>query len=60
MQRYFVKNIQDDKVILGLEDSYHIKRVMRMKIGDKVEIVYQGKVYLGQIESLSEQVQEKN
>lgn len=59
MQRYFVENIQEDKVILGLEDSHHIKTVMRMKIGDKVEIVYQEKVYLGQIESLSEQVQAK-
>ena len=59
MQRYFVKNIQDDKVILGTEDSYHIKRVMRMKIGDKIEIVYQEKVYLGQIEALDDQVQVK-
>lgn len=59
MQRYFVKNIQDDKVILGTEDSYHIKRVMRMKIGDKIEIVYQEKVYLGQIEALDDQVQAK-
>ena len=59
MQRYFVKNIQEDKVILGTEDSYHIKRVMRMKIGDKIEIVYQEKVYLGQIEALDDQVQAK-
>ncbi len=59
MQRYFVKNIQDNKVILGTEDSYHIKRVMRMKIGDKIEIVYQEKVYLGQIEALDDQVQAK-
>lgn len=59
MQRYFVKNIQEDKVILGTEDSYHIKRVMRMKIGDKIEIVYQEKVYLGQIEALDDQVQVK-
>lgn len=59
MHRYFVKNIQEDKVILGTEDSYHIKRVMRMKIGDKIEIVYQEKVYLGQIEALDDQVQAK-
>ena len=59
MQRYFVKNIQEDKVILRTEDSYHIKRVMRMKIGDKIEIVYQEKVYLGQIEALDDQVQAK-
>lgn len=59
MQRYFLKNIQEDKVILGTEDSYHIKRVMRMKIGDKIEIVYQEKVYLGQIEALDDQVQAK-
>ena len=59
MQRYFVKNIQEDKVILGTEDSYHIKRVMRMKIGDKIEIDYQEKDYLDQIEALDDQVQAK-
>ena len=59
MQRYFVENIQGDKVILCHEDSYHIKRVMRMKLGEKIELVYQEKAYLGQIESLDDQVQVK-
>lgn len=59
MQRYFVENIQGDIVILSHEDSYHIKRVMRMKLGEKIELVYQEKAYLGQIESLDNQVQVK-
>ena len=59
MQRYFVENIQGDIVILSHEDSYHIKRVMRMKLGEKIELVYQEKAYLGQIESLDKQVQVK-
>ncbi len=59
MQRYFVENIQGDKVILCHEDSYHIKRVMRMKLGEKIVLVYQEKAYLGQIESLDDQVQVK-
>lgn len=46
MQRYFAKNIEDNKITLSNSDMYHIKNVMRMKENDKVEVVYDKKTYL--------------
>lgn len=46
MQRYFAKNIEDNKITLSNSDMHHIKNVMRMKENDKVEIVYDKKTYL--------------
>ncbi len=46
MQRYFVNEQQKDQTfLLGKEDSYHIQKVMRMKVGDLIEVVYQGRVF---------------
>lgn len=41
MQRYFInKNqIKNNQVIMSINDSYHIDKVMRMKINDKIVIV---------------------
>lgn len=49
MQRYFAK----DKYILEDSDIHHIKSVMRMRIGDKIEVVYDNKLYIGKITSLN-------
>ena len=38
MQRYFAK-VVDNRVILSDSDIHHIKNVMRMNIGDKIEVV---------------------
>lgn len=46
MQRYFAKNIKENKIILSNSDMHHIKNVMRMKENDKVEVVYDKKIYL--------------
>ena len=46
MQRYFAKNIEDNKITLSNSDMHHIKNVMRMKENDKVEVVYDKKIYL--------------
>lgn len=46
MQRYFAKNIEENKIILSNSDMHHIKNVMRMKENDKVEVVYDKKTYL--------------
>jgi len=43
MQRYFTKN---SDLSLEKNDIHHIKNVMRMKIGDEIEIVYDTCVYL--------------
>lgn len=56
MQRYFVKQREDNQFILSKEDSYHVKTVMRMEIGDKIEIVNNEKTYIAQITSLFPEV----
>lgn len=53
MQRYFVteKNNNND-FILSENDIHHIKRVMRCKPNDKIEIVYEKCVYLCNIDEI--------
>ena len=45
MQRYFCSNKIEDRFILSKESSHHIVNVMRMKIGDFIEVVSEEKVY---------------
>lgn len=56
MQRYFAKEKLEDKFNLNSDDLYHIKTVMRMKTGDKVEVVYDDSVYLCEIELIKDNV----
>ncbi len=49
MQRYFAKN---STLELYDSDIHHIKRVMRMKIGDKIEVVFDKRIYVCEIKSL--------
>lgn len=56
MQRYFVEQRKENQFILSKEDNYHIKTVMRMKIGDKIEVVSNNKTYIAQITSLTPEV----
>ncbi len=51
MQRYFAKDY-NDKLILRDGDIHHIKNVMRMKIGDKIEVVFDKKLYICNIDNL--------
>ena len=53
MQRYFVNEINNDKFTLSNDDSYHASIVMRMKIDDKIEVVYDNTVYLTKIISFN-------
>lgn len=50
MQRYFAKEKKDTLLLLNEEDWYHINTVMRMKLHDIVEVVFEGKLYLASIE----------
>lgn len=45
MQRYFGNEKKENTFLLGKDDLYHIKTVMRMKDGDLIEVVYQSKLY---------------
>ena len=49
MQRYFALNKENNIFILREYDYYHIKVVMRLKIGEKVEVVYNNEAYLCKI-----------
>lgn len=57
MQRYFVQEIKDNHFILNSDDSYHIMKVMRMKINDLIEVVYDYKCYICKITNISNPVQ---
>lgn len=49
MQRYFSNLINNNEYLLSNDDSYHIKKVMRMKLKDKIEVVNNEKVYICEI-----------
>ena len=52
MQRYFGIDKINNNLILSSGDIYHIKKVMRNSILDKIEVVYDNVTYLCEIESL--------
>ena len=52
MQRYFVKEKNKENFILENSDIHHIKKVMRCKNNDKIEIVYDKKVFLCNIDEI--------
>ena len=49
MQRYFCNSIDNNKFILNKDDSHHIKNVMRYKLNDLIEVVYNEKLYICKI-----------
>ena len=48
MQRYFGR-ILGNNAILGDDDVFHLTRVMRARVGEKIEVVSDGQVYLCQV-----------
>ena len=52
MQRYFVKEKNNNHFILSDSDIHHIKKVMRCQNNDKIEIVFEKKVYLCNIDNV--------
>ena len=52
MQHYFA-SIEDGLVKLSEKDIHHVLHVMRMKVGDTIVAVSEGKEYLADIKSLS-------
>lgn len=53
MQRYFSNIVENNEYLLSNDDSYHIMKVMRMNLHDKIEIVDKKRVYLCEIISFS-------
>lgn len=52
MQRYFAQII-NDKVILKDDDYHHLLNVLRAKIGEKIEVVNDNKLFIAEISKLS-------
>lgn len=52
MQRYFAKEQINDKFILYDSDIHHIKKVMRYKIGDEIEVTNNQTVYTCKITNM--------
>ena len=52
MQRYFSNQKEENYYLLSNDDNYHIKKVMRMKIHDQIEVVDNEKVFICEIISL--------
>lgn len=52
MQRYFAISKEKEYLLLKKEDIHHIKNVMRNKIGNQIECIYQEELYICEIESL--------
>lgn len=53
MQRYFTNEKDNDTFILQSDDIYHITTVMRGKENDKIELVYNNSLYIGQLHFLN-------
>jgi len=51
MQRYFAKNLEANNFfVLYDEDHHHIKNVMRLRVGEKIEVVFNEKLFIAIIE----------
>lgn len=57
MQRYFVSKNNKNQFILSESDTYHITKVMRMNLGDQIEIVYNNTTYICEITCLTPYVE---
>jgi len=56
MQRYFAKEKNGNSFILGSDDLYHIRTVMRMKDNDKIYVVYEKITYICCLENVKNDI----
>lgn len=59
MQRYFNNQKNNNEFIMNEDDSNHIYKVMRMNLGDKIEVVCDKIVYICEIVEISKLVKVK-
>ena len=52
MQRYFA-SVNNANIILSKDDSFHLTRVMRAKLGEEIVAIDNGELYLGEVISLN-------
>lgn len=53
MQRYFSNQLVDQEFLLSNDDWHHIKTVMRLQAGDKIEVVYKQELHLACLENVN-------
>lgn len=53
MQRYFTNKKSNNNFILSDDDLFHIRTVMRMVDGEKIEVVYDKETYLCSLENVN-------
>ena len=53
MQRYFVGKDKNGNFLFTEQDLFHIGKVMRCKVGDKIEVVFNKEVCIVQIDSFN-------
>lgn len=56
MQRYFVESFRDNRFYISQEDRHHILKVMRLKEGDEIICVHDGKSALSSIAEITDDV----
>ena len=59
MQRYFASLI-DNSIILSKDDSFHLTKVMRAKVGENIVAIVEGELYLGEVVSTNPLVIKNN
>ena len=53
MQRYFAKERNGNSFILSDGDMHHIFRVMRMNIGEKIEVIHNKVLYICRVDNIN-------
>ena len=53
MQRYFSNQKENNTYLLSKDDSFHIEKVMRMKLNDKIEVVDDKHVFVCKIKEFN-------
>ncbi len=56
LQRYFAISKKNNEFILDEKDIRHITKVMRMKAKDKIEVIYEEKLYICYIDFIKENI----
>lgn len=56
MQRYFTNEKKESLFYLNLKDTHHITKVMRLREGDLIEVVYQRQAYECKIVKMENQI----
>ena len=56
MQRYFSNKKNNNKFILSNDDLYHIRTVMRMVDGSKIEVVFEQEVYVCELKNVNSEI----